>query len=68
LTTIMSALDPEVFDAVRAAIEPLVPVVVEVHPLGWKWSILRDRNGIPIGWTIDGANRNDSILLAPTRR
>lgn len=22
--------------------------------------------GIPIGWAIDGANRNDSILLAPT--
>ena len=34
--------------------------------LGWKWSILTDRHGIPIGWTIDGANRNDSILLAPT--
>jgi transposase len=34
--------------------------------LGWKWSILTDKNGIPIGWTIDGANRNDSVLLAPT--
>ena len=34
--------------------------------LGWKWSILTDRVGIPIGWTIDGANRNDSVLLAPT--
>ena len=34
--------------------------------LGWKWSILTDRVGIPIGWTVDGANRNDSILLAPT--
>lgn len=34
--------------------------------LGWKWSVLTDRNGIPIGWTIDGANRNDSVLLAPT--
>lgn len=34
--------------------------------LGWKWSILTDRNGIPFGWTIDGANRNDSVLLAPT--
>ena len=34
--------------------------------LGWKWSILTDRNGIPIGWTVDGANRNDSVLLAPT--
>jgi transposase len=33
---------------------------------GWKWSILVDRNGIPIGWTIEGANRNDSVLLEPT--
>jgi transposase len=34
--------------------------------LGWKWSILTDTAGIPIGWMVDGANRNDSILLAPT--
>ena len=34
--------------------------------LGWKWSILTDTAGIPFGWTIGGANRNDSILLAPT--
>ena len=34
--------------------------------LGWKWSVLTDRHGIPIGWTAEGANRNDSILLAPT--
>ncbi len=34
--------------------------------LGWKWSILTDLRGIPIGWAIDGANRHDSILLAPT--
>jgi len=34
--------------------------------LGWKWSILTDRNGIPIGVAVDGANRNDSALLAPT--
>ena len=34
--------------------------------LGWKWSIATDANGIPIGWTADGANRNDSVLLAPT--
>ena len=31
-----------------------------------KWSILTDLRGIPFGWTIEGANRNDSILLAPT--
>ena len=34
--------------------------------LGWKWSIITDLSGIPFGWAIDGANRNDSILLAPT--
>jgi transposase len=34
--------------------------------LGWKWSVLTDRNGVPFGWTVDGANRNDSVLLVPT--
>lgn len=34
--------------------------------LGHKWSILTDRWGIPFGWALDGANRNDSALLAPT--
>lgn len=34
--------------------------------LGWKWSIATDKFGIPIGYTIDGANRNDSVLLKPT--
>ena len=34
--------------------------------LGWKWSVLTDANGIPISWAIDGANRNDCILLMPT--
>lgn len=34
--------------------------------LGWKWSVAVERHGIPIGWTIDGANRNDIPLLVPT--
>ena len=34
--------------------------------LGWKWSILTDRAGIPFGWTADGANRHDSLLLEAT--
>jgi transposase len=34
--------------------------------LGWKWSIVTDRNGIPFGFAADGANRNDSVMLAPT--
>jgi transposase len=33
---------------------------------GWKWSIGVDRHGIPIGWAIDGANRNDVRMLQPT--
>ena len=36
--------------------------------LGWKWSVLTDKVGIPFGWTADGANRNDSVLLAPCSR
>lgn len=34
--------------------------------LGWKWSVAADGHGIPIGWAIDGANRNDVALLEPT--
>lgn len=33
---------------------------------GWKWSIATDRNGVPIGWAVDGANRNDCVLFPPT--
>jgi transposase len=39
---------------------------VDRSKLGWKWSIVTDLSGIPFGWTADGANRNDSVLLAPT--
>ena len=34
--------------------------------LGWKWSVASERNGIPVGWAIDGANRNDTKMLDPT--
>ena len=34
--------------------------------LGWKWSVAVDLHGVPIGWAIDGANRNDVRLLEPT--
>lgn len=34
--------------------------------LGWKWSVLTDKAGIPISWTLEGANRNDCVLLGPT--
>ena len=33
---------------------------------GWKWSIATDREGIPFGWAIEGANRNDGVLFQPT--
>lgn len=33
---------------------------------GWKWSLLCDRAGIPVGWAADAANRNDCTLLEPT--
>jgi transposase len=33
---------------------------------GWKWSLFADRNGIPVGWATDGANRHDTVLLEPT--
>ncbi len=34
--------------------------------LGWKWSVAAERHGVPIGWTIYGANRNDVRMLIPT--
>ena len=34
--------------------------------LGWKWSVASEGHGIPVAWTIDGANRNDVRLLEPT--
>jgi transposase len=34
--------------------------------LGWKWSVASERSGVPIGWAIDGANRNDVRMLDPT--
>jgi transposase len=39
---------------------------VDRAKLGWKWSVAAERSGIPVGWAIDGANRNDIKLLEPT--
>ena len=33
---------------------------------GWKWSLVTDTAGIPVGWTTAGANRPVASLLAPT--
>ncbi len=42
------------------------PNPVDRGKCGWKWSLAADRNGIPLGWAIAGANRNDCVLFAPT--
>jgi transposase len=42
------------------------PSPVDRGKCGWKWSIATDRNGIPVGWAIDGANRNDCVMFVPT--
>lgn len=42
------------------------PNPVDRAKTGWKWSVAVDRNGIPVGWSADGANRNDCILAEPT--
>jgi len=34
--------------------------------LGWKWSLLTEAGGIPVGWTIDAANRPDAKMLPGT--
>ncbi len=39
---------------------------VDRAKLGWKWSLLRDRSGIPVSWAADSANRNDVVLFEPT--
>ena len=39
---------------------------VDRGKLGWKWSVAAERAGIPIAWSIDGANRNDMAMLEPT--
>ncbi len=33
---------------------------------GWKWSVVTDRWGMPLGWSTDGANRNDITLVDAT--
>lgn len=33
---------------------------------GWKWSLLSEGHGIPIGWVVAAANRHDSKLVDST--
>jgi transposase len=39
---------------------------VDRGKVGWKWSIATDTFGIPIGWTTDGANRHDCVMVPAT--
>lgn len=39
---------------------------VDRAKLGWKWSILADRAGVPVAAVAAGANRNDCTLFEPT--
>lgn len=39
---------------------------VDRGKLGWKWSVATDREGIPMGFVVAPANRNDSVLLPDT--
>ena len=41
---------------------------VDRGKLGWKWSLLCDRSGVPVAAALDGANRHDQVLLEPTLR
>jgi transposase len=34
--------------------------------LAWKWSTAVEAAGIPLGWALDGGNRNDYRMLEPT--
>jgi hypothetical protein len=42
------------------------PSPVDRGKCGWKWSVASEQHGVPIGWTIDGANRHDVRMLEPT--
>ena len=42
------------------------PSPVDRGKTGWKWSLLTDRFGIPVGCWTDGAHRHDTILFEAT--
>jgi transposase len=42
------------------------PSPVDRGKSGWKWSLLTDKAGIPIGWSTGGANRHDTVLFDST--
>jgi transposase len=42
------------------------PSPVDRGKRGWKWSLFTECHGVPVGWAIGGANRNDCVMLEPT--
>ena len=46
--------------------EGIGPNPTDRAKIGWKWSVASERHGVPVGWAISGANRNDVRLLEPT--
>ena len=42
------------------------PNPVDRGKCGWKWSLLTDKAGIPLGWSTAGAHRHDTVLFGPT--
>jgi hypothetical protein len=49
-----------------AVVRAPAKVLLTERNSGYKWSVAVDGAGIPIGYAIDGANRNDMTLLEPT--
>jgi len=60
-----AAVDASVHKA-PAGGEGTGPNFTDRAKLGWKWSLITDRNGIPMGWTAAGANQSDANLVVDT--
>src|SRR5262249_18066348 len=65
----MRAFDPEVVDTIWAAIEPLVPMPVETHPLGCHRPRLADRDcsEVSVGRPATGRRWPDAGRLCANR-
>jgi transposase len=61
----VAALDASIHKAPTGG-EGTGPSFTDRGKRGWKWSLLTDGQGIPIGWTAAAANRNDAKLVADT--
>lgn len=59
------SMDTSIQKAPRAQ-EEVGPSPVDRAKRGWKWSLLTEANGIPVGWVGAPAARNDVMLVGPT--